>query len=46
MLIAAVRAKAILSEGPKELKRNGIRTVELNWPKGYFMSYDIMWKEF
>jgi len=40
------RAKAILSEGLKELGGNRIRTAGLNWPKGYSIPYDIMWEEF
>ena len=40
------RAKAILSKGPKELEGNRIRTADLNWPKGYFIPYGIMQKEF
>jgi len=30
----------------KELGGDRIRTVDLNWPKGYSIPYDIMWKEF
>ena len=40
------RAKVILSEEPKELGGDRTRTIDLNWPKGYFIPYDIMWKEF
>ena len=39
------RAKAILSEGPKELGGHSIRTTDLNWPEVYSIPYDIMWKE-
>ena len=39
-------AKAIHSKGPKDLGRNRIKTADLNWPEGYFISYGIMWKEF
>ena len=49
MFIAAAkqhRAKAILSEGPKELGGNRVRTTDLNWPKRYSIPYDIMQKEF
>jgi len=40
------RAKAILSEGPKELRGNRIRTADLNWPKGYSVAHGSTWKEF
>lgn len=40
------RAKAILSNEPKELGGNRIRTVDFNWPKGHSMSYDIVQEEF
>ena len=48
VLVAAVlnRAKAILSKGPKLLGGNRGRTADLNWAKGYSISYDIMQKEF
>ena len=36
------RAKAVCSKGPKELAGSRIRTGDLNWPKGYFIPYDIM----
>ena len=39
------RAKAIHSEGHKEVGGNRIRTADLNWPKQYFVPYDIMWKD-
>jgi len=39
------RAKAIHSKEPLELGGNGIRTGDLNWPKGSSIPYDIMWKE-
>jgi len=35
------RAKAVLSEGFKELRGNRKRRPDLNWPKGYSMPYDI-----
>jgi len=38
------RAKAILSEGPKELGGNRIWTADLYWPKGYSISHDIKQK--
>lgn len=40
------RAKAICSEGSKELRGKRIRTADLKWPKRYSMPYNIMWKEF
>jgi len=35
------KAKAILSEGPKEPGGNAIRTADLNWSKGYSIPYDM-----
>ena len=40
------RANAILSKGLKKLRENRIGIVDVNWPKGYSMPYDIMQKEF
>ena len=39
------KAKDILSKRPKELGENRIRIADLNWPNGYSIPYDIMWKE-
>ena len=38
------RAKAILSEGLKELRGKRMRTVDFKCPRGYSISYDIMQK--
>lgn len=40
------RAKAICSEGPKDLGGNRIRAAELKWPKGYSIPHDIKQEEF
>jgi len=40
------RDKAVLGEEPKELRGNRIGTADLKWPKGYSITYGIMWKEF
>jgi len=40
------RAKAVLSEGPKELGEVRIRTADLNRPKINSIPYNIMQKEF
>jgi len=39
------RAKATLSKRPKKLGGDRIRTADLNWPRGYSIPYDIMWKK-
>ena len=39
-------ARAIHSEGPKELGGSRIRTADLKWPKGYSLPYDIKQNEF
>ena len=48
MFIVATKrcyTEPVLKEGHKELGGNRIRTADLNWPKQYFVPYDIMWKD-
>lgn len=40
------RSKDNCSEVAKEMGRNRIRKANLNWHQIYFISYDIMKKEF
>lgn len=42
LLVLSCQCKGM--RGHKELRGDRTRTSELNWPKGYFMTYDIIWK--